>query len=507
MPLPSTSDLIIPAFCAASMFECDLCRTDLSLTCRIHCAVCEEFDLCLDCFIGQYAAGRKKGRVEPGGHDPLTHGYVVADCPKFPLLQGETPADTWTAEELCRLLTGISSFGLGNWVDVAEHVGTKSAQQCGKCYLVDFCGEYGAILPKSIVASDGALVATNADSVVPDDVKKDYFQTYVPAKATRGELVPNAADRVKKEAALGKSLAMAKTPEEAASIRAEAADLGMELPPTDEEQAAMPGAELSGYMVRRGDFDIEWDNDAEHTIADMEFSTKDTAADRELKLSVLNIYNRKLKDRQKRKAFAKERGLLNYRAIQMKNADKSKEEREMIQRMRIFERYSSVEEHDELVRKLIEAKRIRAEIEKLQMYRVLGMESMKEAEEYEAEKKRRAAGIVEDAGVGESAKKKLKTEEEEVADEQSAMKALPGASHCSAAELKLCSDLSIQPSSYLIIKDQLITAMLSRGTIDKTTKSLLSFIDVGLLVDEQAGERILEFVVKAGWAKTRPGMV
>ena len=48
----------------------------------------------------------------------------------------------------------------------------------------------------------------------------------------------------------------------------------------------------SGYHFKRHDFDPDWDNDAECTIADMEFNPEtDSEVDRRHKLRVLQIYN------------------------------------------------------------------------------------------------------------------------------------------------------------------------------------------------------------------------
>lgn len=51
--------------------------------------------------------------------------------------------------------------------------------------------------------------------------------------------------------------------------------------------------ELSGYNFKRQEFEIEYDNDAEQILADMEFKNNDSAADRELKLRVLRIYSKR----------------------------------------------------------------------------------------------------------------------------------------------------------------------------------------------------------------------
>lgn len=51
--------------------------------------------------------------------------------------------------------------------------------------------------------------------------------------------------------------------------------------------------ELSGYNFKRQEFEIEYDNDADQLLADMEFKDTDTDAERELKLRVLRIYSKR----------------------------------------------------------------------------------------------------------------------------------------------------------------------------------------------------------------------
>jgi len=48
--------------------------------------------------------------------------------------------------------------------------------------------------------------------------------------------------------------------------------------------------ELSGYSFKREEFDVEYDNDAELVLADMEFRNTDTEAEHQMKLHVLHIY-------------------------------------------------------------------------------------------------------------------------------------------------------------------------------------------------------------------------
>ncbi|KAL3809793.1 hypothetical protein ACHAXA_004034 [Cyclostephanos tholiformis] len=161
------------------------------------------------------------------------------------------------------------------------------------------------------------------------------------------------------------------------------------LPPRLEDMKQLPGAELAGYMPRRGDFDMEWENDAEKMIAEMEFTSDDTEADRELKLDVLRIFNTKLDEREKRKKFIEDHGLLNYRENQEKLWRMPPDERHLVQRMRLFARFHTREEHEAFLNNIIEAKRLRKEIAKLQMYRRMGITSLADAEKYEMDKVRR----------------------------------------------------------------------------------------------------------------------
>lgn len=54
-------------------------------------------------------------------------------------------------------------------------------------------------------------------------------------------------------------------------------------------------------------------NDAEKMLADMEFCLDEHPSERELKLQVIRIYNHKLEERNRRKRFVIERGLVDFK--------------------------------------------------------------------------------------------------------------------------------------------------------------------------------------------------
>jgi Myb-like DNA-binding domain/Zinc finger, ZZ type len=200
----------------------------------------------------------------------------------------------------------------------------------------------------------------------------------------------------KAELAFVKATLAASSKEEADKIRKDWEDNRMGkigsptvLPPRPEDSIHLPGSELAGFMPRRGDFDVEWGNDAEQALADMEFTRADTPQERQLKMQVLDIYCQKLDEREKRKNFILSRHLYDYRKYIEDDQKLPQDERDLVSRMRMFERFHTPEEHKQFITDILKAKQLRKEIAKLQMYRRIGIRSLAEAEKYELDKNRR----------------------------------------------------------------------------------------------------------------------
>lgn len=70
---------------------------------------------------------------------------------------------------------------------------------------------------------------------------------------------------------------------------------------------------MIGYAPKRGDFEHEYDMDADLLLADMEFFEDDTPENIKLKENVIELYNARLDERIRRKKFVIERGLLDLK--------------------------------------------------------------------------------------------------------------------------------------------------------------------------------------------------
>ena len=112
--------------------------------------------------------------------------------------------------------------------------------------------------------------------------------------------------------------------------------------------ALMPGADLAGFMPIRKDFDIEHDNDAEHLLTDLEFLPDDYPAETMMKLHVVRAYNHRLEERNRRKSFAIERGLVDIKKQQLADRRRCKEDKTILGHLKVFQRFQSEEEFNTL---------------------------------------------------------------------------------------------------------------------------------------------------------------
>ena len=148
-------------------------------------------------------------------------------------------------------------------------------------------------------------------------------------------------------------------------------------------------AEITGYNVKRDDFEPDYDNDAEVALAELEIRNEDSPTEREVKLEMLRIYHERQRERYERRQFVLDRGLLNVRKQQMVEKKRPKEDKEVWAAMRVFSRFQSASDHEALVDGICKEQRLRQRIEELKEYRRMGVLTLAEAEIYEQDKRRR----------------------------------------------------------------------------------------------------------------------
>lgn len=338
---------------------------------------------------------------------------------------------------------------------------------------------------------------------------------------------------------------------------------GRSEPPVTGKKPKLGLASLLGFNKQRGDFDVEYDHDAELLIADMSFNAElDTPWERALKLQVLDIYNHRLDARIERKKFVIERGILGMSISRStaslnilshsfafsfwtdrKDRKRSKEESQVFNALRPFARFHSVEEHEALVQGLVAEQHLRRRIAQLQQWRMNGCRTLKEAEIYERDKQRRESSTTGKRPPSSSNGVSMifdhqpppssSTESTDFPPlsafshltEQSPPNAFQVEGHqlhtmdafslLQFQEKLLCLSLRLTPSQYFIMKERLLRECLVRGYLNNLTgRQLLrigsyheSFIHpthLFSLADAHRSDRVFDFFVSNSWISTNP---
>ncbi|XP_027343936.1 transcriptional adapter ADA2-like isoform X2 [Abrus precatorius] len=509
-----------------SLYHCNYCNKDISGKIRIKCVVCQDFDLCIECFsVGAELTPHKSN-----------HPYRIMDNLSFPLICLD-----WNADEEMLLLEGIEMYGFGNWNEVAEYVGTKNKSQCidhynavymnSPCFpLPDLSHVMGKSREELLAMAKGHEAKKEFPPTAELTLKEEppFSDGINYEESKKAEITNQKVSRL--TSACGK--AYSSTTKKASNVSQSNDGVKVEESQADrsigEKKPKISGedrpsmTELSGYSFKREEFEIEYDNDAEQVLADMEFKDTDTETEREMKLHVLHIYSKRLDERKRRKNFILERDLLYPDPFEK---SLSSEELQICQRYKVFMRFHSKEEHRELLKNIIEEHRLAKRIQDLQDARIAGCVTAAEAYQYIEQKRTKEAesGTCKEIGhIGTSAKtvqrpSYFKGELDSspqglqkgttallngAKDSSTVIQAITrsleewdisgfaGAELLSESEKNLCNEIRILPSHYLNML-QTISLEISKGSVTKKSDAHTLF-----KVDPSKVDRVYDMLVK-----------
>ncbi|CAN8324768.1 unnamed protein product [Cochlearia groenlandica] len=454
------STSMVPGAEGGGKYNCDYCQKDITGKIRIKCAVCPDFDLCVECM----SVGAE---ITPHKCD---HAYRVMGNLTFPLI-----CPDWSADDEMLLLEGLEIYGLGNWAEVAEHVGTKSKELCLGHYKNIYLNSAFFPLPdmSHVAGKNKKELQAMAKGRVEDKKAEQHMK----------EEYPFSPPKVKVE----------DTQKESHTDRT----FGGKKP-------VVPGnnsmVELSNYNHKRQEFDPEYDNDAEQLLAEMEFKENDTPEERELKLRVLRIYSKRLDERKRRKEFIIERNLLYPNPFEK---ELSQEEKVQCRRLDVFMRFHSKEEHEELLRNVVSEYRMVKRLKDLKEAQVAGCRSTAEAERYLGRKRKREN----EEGMNRG---KESGQFGQIAGEMGSRPPVQGSSSyvndldligftesqlLSESEKRLCMETKLVPPVYLQMQ-QVMSHEIFKGNVTKKSDAYNLF-----KIDPTKVDRVYDMLVKKGIAQ------
>ena len=520
--------------CSSDQYHCDYCHKDLSTSLRIKCNECDDFDLCLECFsVGVEITPHKN-----------THAYRVVDSLSFPVYTMD-----WGADEETLLLEAVEHFGLGNWAQIGSHVG-RSSEDCKEHYFKVYIDTECFPQPRKVEElpiedirriieekrrAGARRIAAARSGVKLEEEEEEKEEIDIIAhppklEVKNDEVTASQAcagqDRIPEEATAGHPKATTGTK-----------TLHSDVPkPTDGAPVALAESQQSGYHIKRNEFEVEYDHEAEHLIAELDFGENDTEEEVQKKLKLIEVYNRRLDERDNRKNFVLSRGLVKVKRQQLIDRRRCATEKDMIGRLRVFARYMPHPQWEALSDGLTTEARLRARIQELKQYRASGMRTFEEVDNFmEASgPPKKESSINNQPGRSKlqrilvdncALEKHLSTMGNMYAtrlvhDQHSLvpdgkgvngmqgwrakrgilldLTSLPDSEPLTQEERRLCASERYLPSQYLAVKAAIMKKQDEHGFVTKTDMLSLPFA-----VDDERSLRLLDFFKRCDWIKTK----
>ena len=424
-----------------------------------------------------------------GKHRPY-HPYRVIETHTYPIL-----CNGWGADEELNLVKGCQTYGIGSWQDIADFIGARTKEEVKEHYEKYYLNSEYYPLP---------------------DITKDEISI------SQEEFMNERRARIER---------FAKMP--IAQLR--------------KPFSSVPSChEIQGFMPARMDFEHEFEDDAENSIKEMVFNEDDSKLNVELKLAVLDIYSQRLTTRQEKKRLIFTNDLMEYKKHVAADKKKSKEVKDLLNRLKSFSRMMTPEDFRIFSNDLAEELELRTKIDQLQEWRWNGITTMEAGAKYEKDKQQkhitierygndltggtgtrqshqRAANMaaqlsITDSVNAEATAKTNKVKKETNPDNfdltlnnESNLNNIPSKKLVTAAdfnhssdfqllskqEQQFCIQLKIAPKSYIALKELIFRELLNKGGL--ITSSDFSKL-IGL--DNLKAIKLYDFFCSQGWIES-----
>lgn len=305
--------------------------------------------ICLNCLVSKLKTKKNKSTKKD-------FAYYVLDKMAFPIF-----TEDWSLRDELRLLSNMEKLGLDNWEDIAKAMSNKGKVECESHYYTFYYKAKNDKMP------------SKADLIIQNAPYNDEYEYEFDDDLDRKNR--------KKESVLKEHIIhnQGKIPEFTTSAngthvlnRSRSLIKNRHKKKNDENAMMTSASEILGYWPKREEFDIEYLNDAELELSELEFHDDDTEEERNAKMKILQIYNRELDERAKRKKFVIERNLFDIKKQIAFERKLSKEDRDIYNCLKPFARFVKNEQFHELFEGFVLEKNLKLRLNQLNYYKSLG---------------------------------------------------------------------------------------------------------------------------------------
>ena len=305
--------------------------------------------LCVHCFLLKSKFSPRDNSYYIGNEFTLTN-YKFSEyriLKKFtePLFTKE-----WSFGDEIKLLGAVEKLGLNNWEEISKALG-KGKFECESHYYAFYYKDKDDYLPNIDTISDNNKKLLDKNKQIQNSLLNDILKNigYIPySDNNKG----NNRSLIKKDSQ------------------------------QDKNQLIFQNAyDLLGYWFKRKEFDVEYKNEAEIELSELEFKDEDDEEEINMHYKLLQNYNNVLDEREQRKQLISDKNLYEKRQI---NFDKklSREDKEIYQSVKMSARFLNKEQFFSILDNNLMEKNLKARLNQLVYYKDLGFETYDEIQQY-----------------------------------------------------------------------------------------------------------------------------
>lgn len=355
---------------------------------------CQSRTICLHCF--------RVGAADEHPHKP-DHPYRIVETNNTPLFDTE-----WSANDELRLIDALCEYGPDHWKAVAQYIG-KSKEACERHYIRFYLSDENKPISTSFLPPTTAHqgVKSPTDRILVDGAPSSLPDSTAPS-ALRGvtDMPPERSSEEAPALIITVGGRTTKIPHRATLPHRSDDDSDL-----SKAQVVVPNptygndTNIEGCMPRRGDLEIEFDDDAEEVIADLEIGEGDTEEEKNLKVKLLQVYDKRLKRRDRMKQVILQHDLTHVDKVKIGDSHHTQDEKELLARLQIFARLLPENDFHKFRDATMREYSLSREIHHLKQCRAAGVKRRAEVGVYQTECETRTARL---KGEARSIKKRLK---------------------------------------------------------------------------------------------------
>ena len=342
--------------------------------------------LCIKCFLLKTKYNSKEN-IYYVGNEITLYNFQFSSYSILNKMNENIFTNDWTLGDEIKLLGAIEKLGLENWEEISKILG-KGKFECESHYYTFYYKSKDDYLPSEKIININNLNKNNNNSKNLLKINKKEENKYLLQIQENIGYIP-FSDNNKPNRSISKN------------IKKDDQDLNKPINQNIYDNL--------GYWVKRKDYDVEFKNEAEIELSELEFKDEDNMEQIKNNFKCLKNYNNVLDEREERKKLVEEKNLFDVR--KQINYDKklSNQDREIYQSIKYNLKYLTREQFLFLFESNIFEKNLKARLNQLLFYQKLGCNTYDDIQKYINEIKKENIKKKEEKNEKEDEKMKLRT--------------------------------------------------------------------------------------------------